>query len=46
MLKREVLVARFVRAVPVDVIDQLGALVDSDLLVHMADVGVHRVGGR
>ena len=43
-LLREALVARFARAVPVDVVDQLGALVDSDLLVHMADVGVHRIG--
>lgn len=44
-LLREALVARFARAVPVDVVDQLGALVNPDLLVHMADVGVHRVGG-
>lgn len=45
-LLREALVARFARAVPVDVVDQLGALVDSDFLVHMTDVGVHRVGGK
>lgn len=41
----EALVARFARAVPVNVVDQLGALVNPDLLVHVADVGVHRVGG-
>ena len=40
----EALVARFARAVPVNVVDQLGALVNPNLLVHVADVGAHRVG--